>query len=110
MFQAHEVVLVQAFRPELAVEGLDERIVRRLSRPQEVKRHSFHVCPQIELARDKLAALIDPDRRGIADLGADSFQHVDHIWDAEAEPWNDRWRVPTEGVDDSQDTQLDASK
>ena len=36
---------VQAFRPELAVEGLDERIVRRLARPREVERHTFHVSP-----------------------------------------------------------------
>lgn len=35
--EAHESVLVQALRSELAVEGLDERIVRRLARSAEVQ-------------------------------------------------------------------------
>ena len=43
VIQAHEPVRVQAFRPELAVEGLDERIVGRLARPREVERYPFHV-------------------------------------------------------------------
>lgn len=45
VIQAHEPVGVEAFRPELAVEALDERIVGRLARPREVKRHAFHVSP-----------------------------------------------------------------
>ena len=35
--EAHEPVLVQALRPELAVEAFDERIVGRLARPAEVQ-------------------------------------------------------------------------
>ena len=99
-------MLVQAFRSELAVEGLDKRIVRWLARPREVERHSFHVGPQIQLAGYKLAALINPDRGWIADLGTDPFQHFHHIRSAEAEPRNHRRRVAAERVHDRQNTQL----
>jgi len=37
--EAHEPVLVQAFRSELAVEGLDERVVGRFARPAEAQRN-----------------------------------------------------------------------
>ena len=59
--KAHEPVSIQTFGPELAVEGLDEGIVSRLAGPGEVERHTFRVGPQVEIARDELGALIDPD-------------------------------------------------
>lgn len=43
--EAHEPVLVQALRPELAVERFDERVVGRLARPTEVERDVARVCP-----------------------------------------------------------------
>ena len=62
---AHEPVLVQALRPELAVERLDERIVRSPAGSAEVERDAAGVRPQIQVARDELAALVDVDRRRI---------------------------------------------
>ena len=41
----HEPMGVQAFRPELAVERLDEAVVRRLSWPREVQRHIVRIGP-----------------------------------------------------------------
>ncbi len=73
--EAHEPVLAQAFRAELAVEAFDERIVGRLARPAEVERYIPRVGPKIEIARDELAALIDPDRcRIAAQLGIDDIE------------------------------------
>ena len=62
---------VQAFRPELAVESLDEGILGRLSGPGEVENDVVAVSPQIEIAGDKLAALVDTDRLRITELSAD---------------------------------------
>ena len=42
--EAHEPVLVQALRPELAVEQFDEHVVGRLARPAEVERHVARVA------------------------------------------------------------------
>lgn len=52
--QAHEPVRRQALSPQLAVEGLDERVVRRLAGPREVERDSARVRPQVEIARYEL--------------------------------------------------------
>ena len=65
---------VQALASELAVEGLDERIVRWFARPGEVQGDIALVRPEIEIARDELTALIDPDRSGEANLAADTAQ------------------------------------
>jgi hypothetical protein len=48
--EAHEPVRVQALRPELPVQALDERVVRRLARPGEIERHPALVGPEIQLA------------------------------------------------------------
>ena len=53
---------VQALCSEATVECFDERIVGRPSRPREVQRDTALVSPQIQIARDKLGALVDPDR------------------------------------------------
>ena len=74
--EAHEPVLVQAFRPELAVEGLDERVVRWFAGPAEVERDAVGVRPQIQVAGDELAALVDADRRRIAHPAAHPFEYL----------------------------------
>ena len=43
--KAYEPVRVQALRPELPVQALDERVVGRLSRPGEIQRHAALICP-----------------------------------------------------------------
>ncbi len=40
---------VQALGSEPAVEGLNERVVRRLARPGEVEHHPIPVSPKIEV-------------------------------------------------------------
>jgi hypothetical protein len=45
VFKAHEPVGVQAFRPQLAVERLNERVVGRLSRSAEVERDTVGIGP-----------------------------------------------------------------
>ena len=55
--EAHEPVPVQAFRPELAIERFDERVVGRLARSAEVEGHSTCIGPQVEVPGDDLAAL-----------------------------------------------------
>ena len=58
---------VQAFAAQLAVERLDEPVVCRLTRAGEVQDHTALVSPQINVTRDKLAAVVDPDRFGVCD-------------------------------------------
>lgn len=64
--KAHEPVLVQTLRPELAVEAIDERVIGRRTKPRAVQRDALHVCPQIEVSGDELAAVINPDRGRIS--------------------------------------------
>ena len=45
---------VQTFGPEATVEGLDERIVGRLSGPGEVERDAASISPLIQITGDKL--------------------------------------------------------
>ena len=108
--EAHEPVGVQAFRPELAVEALDERIVGRLSGPAEVERHALHVGPKIKFPGYELTALIHPDAARIADLGADPLQHFDDIQRPEPEPRHHRRSIAAGRVDDGQDAQLRACR
>lgn len=60
--EIHEPVRVQALRPYAPVEGLGERIVGRLAVPQAIQRDILPVRPQIQVERDELAALINPNR------------------------------------------------
>ena len=41
---------VQAFRPELAIEGFDEGIVGRLAGTGEVERDATLIGPEVEIA------------------------------------------------------------
>jgi hypothetical protein len=56
---------------EASVERLDEGVFGRLSGPGEVQRDAVPVGPEVEIAGDALAALVDADRLRIADLSAD---------------------------------------
>lgn len=57
--KGQEPVSVEAFGPEAAVEGLDERVVGRFAGPREVQRDTALLGPQIQITRHELAALID---------------------------------------------------
>jgi hypothetical protein len=53
---------IQALTAELAVERFDKRIVGWFAWAGEVERDIPLIGPKIEIARDKLAALVDADR------------------------------------------------
>ena len=56
------------------------------------------ISPQVEIARDKFAAIVDPDRPGIADLGTDPFQCPDQILTAVCEARVSCWTQAGERV------------
>jgi hypothetical protein len=62
---------VQILAAELAVERFNDGIVGGFSRSGEVQRDVALVSPQIEVARDELAALVNPGSPWEADLAAD---------------------------------------
>ena len=59
--QIIEPVHVETFVPETSVERLDERIVRRLSRPRELHGHAVGISPQINQPADELAPVAHPN-------------------------------------------------
>jgi len=69
--KAQEPVLVQTLRPKAAIERFVIQIVGGLAGTGEVKRNTPGIRPQIHVAADKLGALVDPDRPGIAGLSID---------------------------------------
>ena len=58
ILQAQEPMLVEAFEPEAAVEGLDEGIISGLSRSGEVQLHPFAIGPQVQLLGGELRAVV----------------------------------------------------
>src|SRR3546814_4500834 len=66
--KVQEPMGVQAFRPQPAVERLDERVVGRLAGAREVEDDAALISPEIEIAGDELRALLHTDRLGIAGL------------------------------------------
>lgn len=104
--KGQEPMSVQALRPQLAVEGLDEAVVGRLARSWEVQGDVVGMGPQVEVSGDELAAVIHPDRLRIAGLPADAFQGLDDILAAIGEACIGGRAVARVGVDHGQDTQL----
>jgi hypothetical protein len=97
---------VQALGPEASVEGFDVCVVSRLAGTREVQRDAVGISPQVQIARDELGALIDPDRRRIADGGTGLLKGRNDVLGAVAEPRIDDRRKPRECVDDRQNTDL----
>src|ERR1700687_2443855 len=67
LVEAEEPVGVQALGSELAVQGLDEGVVRGLSGSAEVERHVVHEGPQIELLADELGAIVESNGLRVSD-------------------------------------------
>jgi hypothetical protein len=101
-------VRVQTLASELTVEGFDEAIVRRLTRPREIQHDTLLVSPDIEIAGDELPSLIDADRLGVANFIAYTLQGQHDIFASIAEARIDGWREAAESVDDRQHTDLAA--
>ena len=81
---------VEALRPELAVERLDERVVGWLALPGEVEHDILLISPQVEVARDELGTLVDADRARIAALTAHPLERGYDIFSPVVEPRIDR--------------------
>ena len=81
-----EPVRVHALGSDPAVERLCKSVVGWLAGPGEVERHAPRGSPQIEVARDGLAALVDPNDLRIADRRADPFERLDDVLTPVAEP------------------------
>ena len=104
--KAHEPMGVQAFRAQLTIERLDEAVIRGLTWPREVQGNRIGISPEIKVARNELAAVVDPYRLGIADLTADAFERLDNILAAIGEPCIGRGAEAGMGVDNRENTEL----
>ncbi len=69
-------MLIEAFLPEPAVEGLDIGVVGRLPRTREVQRDVVPIGPEIDVFRDELRPLVNPDRPRPSMLLRDPFQNL----------------------------------
>lgn len=90
--QRQEPVLVDAFRANLAVEGFDEAIVGRLSRPREVECDTVRISPKVECLTDELWPVVDANGLRHAVLDADALKGGDHIGACVTSPNIDRRR------------------
>lgn len=103
--KAHEPVGIQALRPELAVEGLDEAVIGGFAGPREVQNDIVGIGPEIEIPGDEPTAVVDPDRSGIAGVGTDAFQGLNDVLSAVGEAGIGRRTEPRMGVDNGQDAE-----
>ena len=83
--KAQEPVRVQTFRSEASVERFNECVVGWLPWSREVEYDAALISLQVQITRDELGALIDPDRRREPHLSADLFKHLHNISAAEGE-------------------------
>ena len=97
---------VQTFRPEPAVECLNEGVVSRFSRAREVERDASLVSPLVHVPGDELRALVHPDRLRIADLSADPLQGRHHVLAPVAEPRIEHRDIARVGIDHRQYAEL----
>jgi len=79
IIQAQEPVLIEAFLPEPAVEGLDISVVRRLPRSGKVQSDVIPVSPKIDVLRDEFRAIINPDRPRSPVILHDPLQDLDYL-------------------------------
>ena len=104
--EGHEPGGVQAFGPDLAVEGLRKGVVRRLARAAEVQGDAALIGPQIQVAGDKFRAVVDPYGLGITHHLAGPIKGFDNVCGLVGEAGIQGRREPAEGVDDRQNADL----
>lgn len=69
---------VQALCLQLVVKRLDEAVIGRFSRPREAQGDVVGISPKVEVAGDKFAGVINPNRPGIASPLADLLTSEPH--------------------------------
>jgi len=79
IIQADEPVLIRAFLPEPAVEGLDISVVGRLPRTGKVQSDVIPIGPEIGVPRNELRAIINPNRSGSPTMLHVPLQDLDHL-------------------------------
>src|SRR5262249_36756368 len=84
LVETEEPVRVQTLAAELAVEALDEGVVRRLARSAEVESDVMHEGPQVELLADELRSVVEPDCFWIANFGSSTIEHGNDVTGAPA--------------------------
>lgn len=77
---------VQALGAQFTVKRLDEAVVGWFSGSREVQGDIVGIGPKIEIAGDKFAAVINPDRLRITSPLTDTLQRLNHIFTAIREP------------------------
>ena len=78
--QIHELVLVQAFIPELPVEAFDERVLHEPPSLNEVQRHPMLIGPLIHDPAGELRSVVYLDRGGGPAPLPQPFQHAHLAW------------------------------
>ena len=71
---------VHALGADPAVGGFGEGVVGGFAGPREVERDAPRIGPDVEIAGDELTALVDADRRRVADRQTDPIERLDHIF------------------------------
>lgn len=64
--QREELIVVEAFLTQPPVEALNERILVRLARPDEVELHAVAVGPGVHLVAGELGAIVATDSGHLA--------------------------------------------
>ena len=77
--QARKPMVVQALIPEPAVEALDERILRRFARLDQLELHAMLAGPLVQCLAGKFRPLVCPDRLGIAPETSHLIEHSGHV-------------------------------
>jgi hypothetical protein len=74
ILQTYKSVLIQTLQSKPSVEGLDISVVCGLAGPDEVKPHMIPVRPEIDILRDELGAVINPNHSRLSMLLGYPFQ------------------------------------
>ena len=72
--ESHKPVLVEALVTKLTVEALDNAILDRLSRPDEIQPNPMAIGPRIECSAGKLGSVVHHQADGLATLLDGPFQ------------------------------------
>jgi len=95
-------MVVQAFIPKPAVEALDERILRRFARLDQLELHAVLVGPLVQCLAGEFRPLVSPDRLGIAPETRRLIEHPGHVMSRYSEIDGEINGLLAEVIDDSQ--------
>ncbi len=94
-----EDVFVQTFLSQAAVEAIDEEVLDRLSRLDELQLHATLVGPLIEYPPGKFRTIVGLDHGRQSEPASQSFQHPLHPLAGERDVNLDSQALPTPLVD-----------